>query len=198
MESLFFNLVSLSHFSNFRHAFSVYIMSEHYAHLQLLYSISMNSVLSPGSRNCVGPCIKTREKVCVWCVFESHTHSVSVLKLSHWYCFEKWCPGAESNHRHEDFQSPDLSTGLPAFCIAVCRYARIPSSSARGAVRQTSSSISNRLRPLSMRYLRNATRREQRHGLAWKYCELRVIFVNWKDCKMRRGLRRTSVDCACA
>ena len=24
---------------------------------------------------------------------------------------EKWCPGAESNHRHEDFQSPRLKYG---------------------------------------------------------------------------------------
>ena len=43
-------------------------------------------VLSLGSRHSVGtqnPSPKTREKVCVWCVFESHTHSVSVQKLSH-------------------------------------------------------------------------------------------------------------------
>ncbi len=25
----------------------------------------------------------------------------------------KWCPGAESNHRHEDFQSTALPTELP-------------------------------------------------------------------------------------
>ena len=25
----------------------------------------------------------------------------------------KWCPGAESNHRHEDFQSSALPTELP-------------------------------------------------------------------------------------
>jgi hypothetical protein len=26
---------------------------------------------------------------------------------------DKWCPGAESNHRHEDFQSSALPTELP-------------------------------------------------------------------------------------
>ena len=26
---------------------------------------------------------------------------------------EKWCPGADSNHRHEDFQSTALPTELP-------------------------------------------------------------------------------------
>ena len=25
----------------------------------------------------------------------------------------KWCPGADSNHRHEDFQSSALPTELP-------------------------------------------------------------------------------------
>ena len=67
-----------------------------------------NFVLSLGCRNSIEPRdlhIKTRQKVCVWCVFESHTHSVNSLNLSHCYCFEKWCPGAESNHRHEDFQT---------------------------------------------------------------------------------------------
>jgi hypothetical protein len=27
--------------------------------------------------------------------------------------FKRWCPGAESNHRHEDFQSTALPTELP-------------------------------------------------------------------------------------
>ena len=27
--------------------------------------------------------------------------------------FKKWCPGADSNHRHEDFQSSALPTELP-------------------------------------------------------------------------------------
>ena len=26
---------------------------------------------------------------------------------------KKWCPGADSNHRHEDFQSSALPTELP-------------------------------------------------------------------------------------
>jgi hypothetical protein len=44
------------------------------------------NVLSLGCRHSAGlsklsP--KTQEKVCVWCVFETHTHSVSVQKLSH-------------------------------------------------------------------------------------------------------------------
>ena len=74
---------------------------------RLLVLHRKNCVLSLGSRHSVEPrnlSHQTREKVCVWCVFESHTHSVNVQKLSHWYCFVKWCPGAESNHRHEDFQ----------------------------------------------------------------------------------------------
>ena len=43
-------------------------MSEHYVHLQLLYSISMNSVLSLGRRHNAeirNPIRQTREKVCV-------------------------------------------------------------------------------------------------------------------------------------
>src|SRR5690554_876283 len=31
----------------------------------------------------------------------------------HW----EWCPGAESNHRHEDFQSSALPTELPGHCV---------------------------------------------------------------------------------
>ena len=31
--------------------------------------------------------------------------------------FNLWCPGAESNHRHEDFQSTALPTELPGHCI---------------------------------------------------------------------------------
>jgi hypothetical protein len=43
-------------------------------------------VLSLGCRHSVEPRnlhIKTREKVCVWCVFESYTHSVNAQELSH-------------------------------------------------------------------------------------------------------------------
>ena len=29
------------------------------------------------------------------------------------YCLEKWCPGAESNHRHADFQSAALPLSYP-------------------------------------------------------------------------------------
>ena len=29
----------------------------------------------------------------------------------------KWCPGADLNHRHEDFQSTALPTELPGRCI---------------------------------------------------------------------------------
>ena len=89
------------------YAVSVFIMSECYAHWWRLNSNSKNCGLSLGCRHSVvlqNPNTHTPEKMCVWCVFESHTHSVSVQKLSHWYYFEKWCPGAESNHRHEDFQ----------------------------------------------------------------------------------------------
>ena len=68
----------------------------------------------------------------------------------------------------------------------------------KGAVRQTSPSISIHLMSISMRSLTNATRWEQRHGLVWMYCVLRVTFANWIDCEKRHGLRQTSVDCACA
>jgi hypothetical protein len=43
-----------------------------------------NCVLSLGSRHSVGSQklnTQTQQKVCVWCVFESHTHSVSEQKL---------------------------------------------------------------------------------------------------------------------
>ena len=35
------------------------------------------------------------------------------------HCFhcEKWCPGADSNHRHADFQSAALPTELPGHLI---------------------------------------------------------------------------------
>ena len=31
---------------------------------------------------------------------------------------ETWCPGADSNHRHEDFQSSALPTELPGLLIS--------------------------------------------------------------------------------
>ncbi len=46
----------------------------------------------------------------------------------------KWCPGAESNHRHGDFQSPALPTELPGQRLAgasVCR-ARTGQSRSKG------------------------------------------------------------------
>ena len=66
--------------------------------LNLKTIIQESCVLSLGCRHSVESwnlTLKTREKVCVWCVFESHTHSDRVQKLSLWYCFRKWCPGAQ-------------------------------------------------------------------------------------------------------
>ena len=31
--------------------------------------------------------------------------------------YEQWCPGAELNHRHEDFQSSALPTELPGLAV---------------------------------------------------------------------------------
>jgi len=50
-----------------------------------MYQNSENCVLSIVWGHSVGPrnlTISTQEKVCVWCVFENHTHSVSEQKLS--------------------------------------------------------------------------------------------------------------------
>jgi hypothetical protein len=47
---------------------------------------SKNRVLALGWIHSVVPRIlspQTREKVCIWCIFESHTRSVSLQKLSH-------------------------------------------------------------------------------------------------------------------
>jgi hypothetical protein len=55
-------------------------------------------VLSLSSRHSVGPRkfnTQTRQKVCIWCVFETHTHIISVRKFSQRYCLRKWCPGAQ-------------------------------------------------------------------------------------------------------
>ena len=36
-----------------------------------------------------------------------------VIRIIYWFCWVKmWCPGAESNHRHADFQSAALPTEL--------------------------------------------------------------------------------------
>ena len=40
-----------------------------------------------------------------------HFYSYQNMKAS--IAWEKWCPGADSNHRHEDFQSSALPTELP-------------------------------------------------------------------------------------
>ena len=37
----------------------------------------------------------------------------------------KWCPGAESNHRHEDFQSTALPTELPGQKRGLQREGRV-------------------------------------------------------------------------
>ena len=39
------------------------------------------------------------------------------------YEFVKWCPGAESNHRHEDFQSTALPLSYPGTGAAWLRVA---------------------------------------------------------------------------
>ena len=57
----------------------------------------------------------------------------------------RWCPGAESNHRHEDFQSTALPTELPGQKRGVQREGRVlnprtlhASSNARPGVRLVS------------------------------------------------------------
>ena len=40
-----------------------------------------------------------------------HLGKVALYQLSYYRI--NWCPGAESNHRHGDFQSPALPTELP-------------------------------------------------------------------------------------
>ena len=51
-----------------------------------LLAHNKNCVLTLGWRHSVEPrnlSPQTREKVCVWYVFETHTHNVSARKLSH-------------------------------------------------------------------------------------------------------------------
>ena len=60
---------------------------------------SKNCVLSLGCRHIVEPQklnTQTREKVCIWCVFETHTYIISVRKFSQRYCLRKWCLGAQA------------------------------------------------------------------------------------------------------
>ena len=55
---------------------------------------SKNCVLSLGCRHIVEPQklnTQTSEKVCIWCVFETHTYIISVRKFSQRYCLRKWC-----------------------------------------------------------------------------------------------------------
>ena len=42
-----------------------------------------------------------------------HLGKVALYQLSYYRRKKVWCPGAESNHRHGDFQSPALPTELP-------------------------------------------------------------------------------------
>ena len=51
------------------------------------------------------------------------TQKSPVVKLG---LFERWCPEAESNHRHEDFQSSALPTELSGQSLSPrCEEARI-------------------------------------------------------------------------
>ena len=107
------------------YAFDVYKMNECFAHWCLLKSNSKNCVLSLGSRHSVDTrnlSPKTREKVCIWCVFDSYTHSVSVQKLSLWYCFRKWCPGAA--HLTKSFPSSGINLLKTSRILIVYHTAR--------------------------------------------------------------------------
>jgi hypothetical protein len=60
---------------------------------------SKNCVLSLGCRHIVEPQklnTQTSEKVCIWCVFETHTYIISLRKFSQRYCLRKWCLGAQA------------------------------------------------------------------------------------------------------
>ena len=46
---------------------------------------------------------------------ELHPHDIMFLKKHHL----KWCPEAESNHRHGDFQSPALPTELSGLMVGL-------------------------------------------------------------------------------
>ena len=73
---------------------------------------SKNCVLSLGCRHIVEPQklnTQTREKMCIWCVFETHTHIISVRKFSQRYRLRKWCPGAQPYFSKISFNYSKLS-----------------------------------------------------------------------------------------
>ena len=45
---------------------------------------------------------------------------INVVNSTHtdYIILSTWCPGADSNHRHEDFQSSALPTELPGLLIS--------------------------------------------------------------------------------
>ena len=51
--------------------------------------------------------------------FQRSFKRLDILNIS------KWCPGAESNHRHEDFQSTALPTELPGQTRGLQREGRV-------------------------------------------------------------------------
>ena len=68
-------------------------------------SLSKDFVLPIGLRHSVWPEIAPNEraKMCVCCVFEIQTHSVSLGTISHWSLLERWCSGTDcgsANRRH--------------------------------------------------------------------------------------------------
>jgi hypothetical protein len=73
---------------------------------------SKNCVLSLGCRHIVEPQklnTQTREKMCIWCVFETHTHIISVRKFSQRYRLRNWCPGAQPYFSKISFNYSNLS-----------------------------------------------------------------------------------------
>ena len=77
--------------------------------------------------------------------FQSHLRFQRSFKRLDILNIFKWCPGAESNHRHEDFQSTALPTELPGQKRGIQREGRVlnprtlhRSSNARPCVRPVS------------------------------------------------------------